>query len=310
MVALAEEYLAYRRDLGSQLKTEGQQLLRFARWADQTGHAGPVTIDLAVRWAALPEDCSQLYRARRLEGVRCFARHRAIFDPETQIPPDRLLGRAHRRTAPHIYSPHEIAHLLAAAKALAPRNGLRPQTYRTLWGLLACTGLRISEALNLAWDDVDLERGLLTIRRGKFHKSRLVPLHRSVAAALRRYARFRDCCYPAAPSRTFFLSQSGRPLAYSTVRTTFRRIGQRLGWSAGLSGRLPRMHDLRHTFACRRLLQWYRQGVNVDHAIAALSTYLGHRKVTDTYWYLTGIPELMAVAVRRFEQFGRSGGAP
>jgi integrase len=310
MVALAEEYLTYRRSLGSQLKIEGQELLRFARWADQTGHAGPVTIDLAVRWAALPADCSQLYRARRLEIVRCFARHRAIFDPETQIPPDRLLGRAHRRTAPHIYSSHEIAQLLAAAKALAPRDGLRPQTYHALWGLLACTGLRISEALALTRDNVDLDRGLLTILRGKFHKSRLLPLHPTAVAALRRYARFRDCCHPAAPTSAFFLSESGKPLAYSTVRTTFRRVGRRLGWSADLNGRLPRMHDLRHTFACRRLLQWYRQGVNVDHTIAALSTYLGHRKVTDTYWYLTGIPELMAVTVRRFEQFGRSGGTP
>jgi integrase len=309
MVSLAEEYLAYRRNLGAQLRIEGQELLRFARWADQSGHSGPITTELALRWAALPQDRTQLYRARRLEVVRCFARYRAIFDPRTEIPPDRLLGPAHCRTAPYIYSARQIAEMLTAANALAPPNGLRPQTYRMLLGLLACTGLRISEALKLTRDDVDLQQGLLTIGRSKFHKSRLVPLHPSTAAVLRQYAGFRDHYHPLMQSKAFFLSESGKPLAYSTVRITFRRICRRLGWKPGPTGREPRIHDLRHTFVCRRVLAWYEAGADVEHSIAALSTYLGHRKVTDTYWYLTGIPELMAVAAQHFERFARSGGA-
>jgi integrase len=309
MLDWAEQYVSYRRDLGCQFRIEGQELLRFARWADQSGHIGPVTTELALQWAAMAKECSPLYRARRLEVVRCFARHRAIFDPRTEIPPDRLLGPAHRRTTPYIYSPRQIGQLLIAAGVLTPRKGLRPRTYRALLGLLACAGLRISEALHLTRSDVDLQEGLLTVTNSKFHKSRLLPLHPSAAAELRRYVRFRDGYHPAPPSPAFFLSERGRALAYSTVRTTFRGICRGLALPAGPSGREPRLHDLRHTFACRRILSWYEQGVDVDHAIAALSTYLGHRKVTDTYWYLTGIPELMAVVAKRFEQFARPGGA-
>ena len=308
MVTLAQEYLDYRRGLGFELKIEGQQLLRFAEYADQSGHQGAITTELALRWSRLPEDASRLYQAKRLEVVRCFAKYRSIFDPNTEIPPNGIFGKAHQRTAPHIYSDKELRDLLEAAAQLSPAGGLRARTYSTLFGLLASTGLRISEALRLRREEVDLEQGILKIVETKFHKSRLVVVHPSTRERLRAYARVRDQHHPIAESEMFLLSQRGRALKYSTVRDTFRSICDRLKWESNGGRRRPRMYDLRHTFACRRLLQWYRDGVDVDHAMASLSTHLGHSKVTDTYWYITGIPELMKIAAERFESFTKTNG--
>lgn len=303
MVNLAQEYLDYRRKLGSQLKIEGQQLVRFAEYADQSGHCGPITIELSLRWARMPADASPLYQARRLEVVRCFARYRAIFDSATEIPPDRLLGKAHRRICPHIFSNSQISALMKSASDLQPTDSLRPLTYRTLFGLLTSTGMRITEALRLRDEDVDLTTGTLTVAETKFYKSRLLPLHPTVCEQLSEYAGVRDVQHPLPESTTFLISHRGQSLKYSTVRTTFRKIADRLGWQSNGGRRRPRLYDLRHTFACRRLIAWYHEGVDIDHAIASLSTYLGHAKVTDTYWYLTGVPELLQIASGRFEHF-------
>jgi integrase len=312
MVSLAEEYLAYRRKLGFQLRTEGGLLLQFAKYADGSGHQGPLTEELALRWARLPSKAAPLYQARRLEIVRGFARHRAVFDPTVAVPAPGLLGSAHGRTAPHIYSEAEVSALLRAAARLSPNGGLRPRTYAALLSLLACTGLRISEALKLKLADVDWERRLLTIRETKFHKTRLVPLHASAVRGLRTYARFRDRCVPPAGNSAFFRAEHGDRLCYRTVCGVFRKLYDGLSTSKAGIGRAPRLHDFRHTFACRRLLLWYRQGTDVEHAVASLSTYLGHAKVSDTYWYLTGIPELLGLAAVRFERLAAlgTGGRP
>jgi integrase len=237
-----------------------------------------------------------------LEVVRCFARHQAAVDPGTQIPPQRLLGRAHRRTPPHIYSDVELVSLLTAAGQLGPPGGIRPRTYATLFGLLACAGLRIAEALRLTRTDVDLETGVVTVRQTKFNKSRWVPLHLTAVKALADYARQRDRIVARPHDDRFFLSDSGVGLPYSTVRTVFRNLCDRVGIVGG--GRRPRLHDLRHTFACRRVESWYDVGIDLNHAVAALSVYLGHAKVSDTYWYLTATVDLMARAASRFEAFG------
>ncbi len=303
MIHWAKQYLAYRRNLGFRLNDAGQLLERFAQYADQTGHRGPVTIELAVRWARLPRDASPVYWARRLDIVRSFAKYRAIFDPATEIPPRGTLGPAYRRITPHIYSDTELAALLVAASRLPPLNGLRPHTYVTLFGLLASTGLRLSEALQLNRSDFDAERGVLTIRLTKFRKSRLVPLHSSTCEALHRYARQRDNRHRFLTTDAFFITCRVTRLCRATAQGTFGNLRDQLGWASRNGGRPPRIHDLRHTFACRRLLLWYQQGVDVDHAIAALSTYLGHASVSNTYWYLTGVPELLELATVRFERF-------
>jgi integrase len=188
-----------------------------------------------------------------------------------------------------------------------PGKELRPHTFVALFGLLACTGLRVSEALKLTRLDVDWDQGVLTIRMTKFRKSRLVPIHPSTALAMREYAKLRDRFHPLPETDSFFVATQGKALSYSTAENTFiRYLRPQLSWSPKNGGRAPRIHDLRHTFACRRLLQWYKQGVNIDHSIAALATYLGHVEVRDTYWYLTGVPELFALVGARFEQFAKS----
>lgn len=303
MMDRAKEYLAHRRALGFGLESSGKLLLQFARFADRSEHRGPLTADLALRWASLPQTASPRYRAERLSIVRVFARHLAAEDGRSQVPGRRLLGKNHDRLQPHIYSDRQLRELVLAAAKLSPVYRLRPHTYSTLFGLLASTGLRVSEALSLEKKHVDLARAILRIEETKFRKSRLVPLHPTVTQALRRYVRERDRDSRARDSQAFFVGGHGRALPYSTVRSTFRRLCVQLDWhSNGMLPR-PRIHDLRHSFACRRLLRWYQQGVNVDHAIASLSTYLGHRKVTDTYWYLTGTAPLLAIAGQRFERF-------
>ncbi len=306
MLSHAVDYLTYRRKLGFQLNIEGGQILKFARYVDAIGHRGPLTTDLALTWARLPSTTTRLYHARRLECVRCFAKYMAIFDSRTQIPGNRLLGPAHCRTQPHIYSPAEINRLLRAARSLAPVGGLRPRTYATLIGLLACTGLRTQEALRLSREDVDFERGLLVIRETKFHKSRLVPLDPTSANALQKYARIRDT-HREATGATFLLGENGRQLGFSTVYWTFRKLCAACEIRSAKGMRSPRLYDIRHTFACRRLIKWHRQGVDVEQAIPALSTFLGHVKVTDTYWYLSGIPELFAVTGAKFERYASQG---
>jgi integrase len=302
VVAQVKEYISYKRKLGFKLRIEAQQLLNFAKYADKSGHAGPVTTELILKWARLPQKASQLYQARRVEVVRCFAKYQAIFLPKAEIPPSQILGPAHRRTEPYIYSQQQISALLEACTQLTPVNGLRPRTYATLFGLIACAGLRISEALKLSRNDVDLVNGIVLIAETKFHKSRLVPLDPSASKALRKYAKFRDQYHPITKSEKFFLSETGNSLPYSTVCHTFGSLRKKLRWC--IKGkRPPRIQDMRHTFACRRLLLWYEEGVDINHAIYSLSTYLGHVKVSDTYWYLTGIPDLFAVAVKKFEKF-------
>ena len=296
-----ETYLQVRRSVGYILHIEGEQLQRFAYFADQRGHQGHITLDLAVAWAADSQKSHQIGRARRLEVVRPLARYCAVFEPGTEIPPSHFFGPAHRRLTPHIYSDREIEQLLEAADGLQPQQGLRPVTMHCLLALLAATGLRISEALRLDRDDVNLTQGLLQVRMTKFRKSRYVPLHPTACNALCDYAHFRDQGLPVVQNTAFFLLDNGHALQYRQALHAFHRIRGQLGWDANASGRRPRLYDLRHTFACKRLLAWYEDDVDVDRMMPLLSTYLGHARVSDTYWYLTGIPALMAIVAARFE---------
>lgn len=304
MLTHAEEYLTFRRQLGSKLEQEGHLLRSFGRYADESGHQGPITAELGLRWVRLPKNAAQNYLAQRLLVVQRLARYRAIEDPQTEVPVDDRLKL--RRVQPHIYTNRQIRDLLTAAAALSPTGGLRPQSYYALFGLLASTGMRVSEAIRLQREEVDLQTGVLRVTNSKFSKSRLVPIHPSTLKILRRYAAFRDRYHSSGNVTAFLLSESGAPLCYDTVNKNFRQICNRLGWKGSQGVRAPRIHDLRHTFACHRLLQWYREGVDVEHAILSLSTYLGHSTVACTYWYLTGIPELLAIGATRFQQFAHA----
>jgi integrase len=304
-LVLVEDYLALRRDLGFDIERLGWLLRNFARYTEQIEHRGPITVDLAVRWALSSGVGDPARAERRLWAVRRFAQHRAAFDAATEVPPAGLLGRVPRRPQPHIYSDAEISALLRECGQLWPRDGLRPKTYVAFFSLLASTGLRLSEACRLDRRDVDLSRGLLTIRASKFRKSRLVPLHPTSVQALTGYAAQRDAPRGAPRSEFFFRTDQAPALRRAAIEKTFSKVRNRLGWTSHGRARRPRIHDLRHSFAVRRLLRWYEEGVDVDRKILALATYLGHAKVTDTYWYLSAVPELMAVTSQRFEHFAR-----
>ncbi|KAE8753434.1 tyrosine-type recombinase/integrase [Paraburkholderia madseniana] len=305
LTSRVEDYLHVKRQLGYELRCQGTQLLAFARFAEGRGHRGPVTLDLALRWARDSHSERPITAAKRIEVLRPFIRYLQQYDPDTEVPPHRILGSTHHRPVPHIFSDEEVEALLAAASRLSPRGGLRPATYETLFGLIAATGMRISEALRLERSDVMFEHGMLSVRKSKFHRSRLVPLHATTIAALRRYAHLRDRLLPLATDDNFFLSQWGCALKIWNAEDAFCTLRRRLGWVARGEHQAPRIHDLRHTFITNCLLRWYRRQINVDNAIAALSTYVGHVRVTDTYWYVSAIPELMAVASQRFERYAR-----
>jgi len=242
-----------------------------------------------------------------LEIVRCFARYLAIFEPDTEVPPKRLLGPAHWHKTPHVFTDAEVLALVSAAAKLRPADGLRPRTYTTLIGLLACTGLRVSEALGCTRSDFDGEQGVLTIRETKFGKSRLVPLHPSVTQKMLAYGRERDHLVPVTRTDRFFIADRGNRLHYQRVREIFRMLCDNLGIVGRGCRPHPGLHDLRHTFAVRRIERWYDAGGDVAHSIPTLSTYLGHATVRDTYWYLTATPELLNRAAARFEPFASFG---
>jgi integrase/recombinase XerD len=294
---LAEDYLAMRRGLGYRRET---YLRGFAGFLDRAGQRGAVPLWLSMQWAAATSASDPRNPARRLAAVRGFLRHLAALDGSTQVPPPGLLGPARHRRPPHVYSDEEIASLLRAAAALSPAGGLRPRCYVTLFSLLACTGLRISEALALARDDVDLAEGVITVRAGKGGKSRLVPLHPSALEPLGAYVSRRDRFGAMAGPAAFFRTDDHDRLTYAAVRSTFNGLRRRLGWSGEGRTRPPRIHDLRHRMAVKRLLAWHAENAEVDAKLPALATYLGHSGVSDLYWYFSATPELMAVAAGRF----------
>jgi len=296
-----ENYLTMRRSLGFKLRNTGYNLRHFVSFMEEQ-RASIITTDLALRWAQQPQDVQPATMATRLSFVRSFARYWSATDPRTEIPPMGLLPHRPKRATPYLYSDEEIQRLLKAARNLPPSSGLRPWTYYTLLGLMAVTGMRIGEVVRLDRADVDLEQGLLTVRLTKFSKSRLIPLHRSTVKELKLYLHRRDQLYPQPSTPRFFLSNQGTPLADDIVRWTFIRLSRQIGLRKVGDSFGPRLHDFRHRFAVTTLLHWYRTGVNVEQRLPVLSTYMGHAHVTDTYWYLSAVPELLALTKDRLEK--------
>lgn len=285
----AYRYIELRRSLGFKLQKTSAHLVSFIDYAASVGDVH-VRCDTALAWAAANSSTQDSYY-RRLQELALFARFLRAEDPVHEVPQHHLFYRSRSRPAPYIFSPDEIARMLAVARELpATRlNPLKPHTYEMLFGLLAATGLRISEALKLRFEDV-LAGGVLHIRATKFNKNRLVPLHPSVAEKLdayldvrHRYGGFRD---------ELFLTQCGQPLPHGTARHAFRTMLRRAGVATDRPRR-PRMHDLRHTFATRVLEQCAAGREEVARDFVALSTYLGHGHIKHTYWYLEATPELL-----------------
>jgi integrase len=293
-----ERYLSMRKGLGYKYQHQTRRLANFVTFMEKR-KATTITTKLAMEWATLPPDRHASW-ALRLTDVRGFARHIANIDPKTEVPPAGILPGL-KRAKPYVYSEAEIDALLAAALALPPEDGLRRWTYHYLFGLIAVTGMRLSEAIGLQRDDVDLAAGVITVRLTKFGKSRLVPLHPTTCAALRSYADRRDA-HLGSRRIHFFVAERGGRLLHQYVHRVFWRLSREIGLRRPGDRTGPRVHDFRHRFAIRTLLSWYREGTDVEKKLPALSTYLGHTCVRDTYWYLSACPELMQEAARRLDR--------
>ena len=297
--ALAD-YLQLRHSLGHELAEAGWLLPGLVAYLDACG-LPTVTIEAALAWAQQapksPAGRVTTIGPRRMTAARGFARYLSGIDASTQVPPLGLMPRRAPWRRPFIYSAADIDALLAAAGRTIV-SPLRAATYQTLIGLLAASGLRIGEAIKLDRGDIDWAQGVLLIRESKFGKSRLVPLHPSSMRALGDYARLCDQLQPRPAEPAFFISLNRTRLLYPVVQLTFRQLIGNAGIGGGAVSP-PRLHDLRHSFAVRTLLGWYRAGEDVQSKIPSLSTYLGHREPASTYWYLSAAPELLALAAAR-----------
>ncbi len=305
------EYVAMRRALGAQLRVPAAALGHFVEYLEAQG-APFITTELALRWAQTPENAQRSTWAGKLTMVRQFAAWLSVRDIRTEIPPRRILDARRQRHTPYIFSSQQVAELMLQAARLTSRTGLRALTYVTLIGLLASTGLRPGEALALDAPEVDLQDGVLTIRQTKFGKSRFVPVEDSTRTALGHYARQRDQLCRVRRTDAFFLSERGTRLQGANVRRTFRRICRAIGLHAAAQpnrhGGQPRLQDFRHSFVTKRLIEWYRAGVDIERELPRLSTYLGHVDVAHTYWYIQAVPELLQLAAERVS--GRELGGP
>jgi integrase len=297
-----EEYLAIRRSLGFKLIKVEATLRNFVAFAQKEG-ASHISIDLVLRWLKVSTAKESATLADGLSIVRRFAIWRSVADAQTEIPPKNLLPYRYHRKPPYIYSDEEIEKIVRSARNLPSAMGLKGLTYATLFGLLATTGMRISEVLALDREDVDLIEKIVIIRKSKFRKSRLVPLHISTSDILKNYAIERDRILSRPKGVAFFVSEQGTRITQWATRDNFAKISREIGLREKIVGRRigtgPRLHDMRHRFAARTLVDWYRAGIDVEREIHKLSTYLGHAHVNDTYWYLEAVPELLELATQR-----------
>jgi len=295
-----DDYLALRRGLGFKLREYGKCLLEFVAFMKTNGSTH-ITSKLAVEYATRRQYEKPVSWAQRLTVIRGFARFRIGADPKTEIPPVGLLRFRSQRAQPYVYSRDEIRHLLDAALKIDSPNVLQPHTYYCLFGLLAVSGLRLGEAINLQPQDLNLADGVLTIRDAKFGKTRLVPLHSSTLAVLSHYANLRDNIFAGRTLPSFFVTIRGTKLDKTNLSRIFRELSRQTGIRKPGVRNGPRLHDFRHRFAIETLLRWYRHGQSVPQRMPTLSTYLGHVNVSGTYWYLSSTPELLVASSKLIE---------
>jgi integrase len=295
-----DDYLALRRTAGYALEVPEYHLRNFARFAAQREET-LICTPTVIEWASQAPSLNQ--REHRLQVVLRFARHLQAEDPGHEVPPRGVFRRRRTRPVPYIWTPQEVTLLLQAAAQLEPQDSLRPRMYSTLFALLYVTGLRISEVLALELDDFDSDT--LLVRKTKFKKSRRIPLHQTAVAGMQRYLEHRRRV--TTEHKFLFISVRGRRLDRSSVGWVFRRLLKTIDLSPGRQGRRPRIHDLRHAFATRALETCPEGRDNIGRHMLALSTYLGHTHISDTYWYLEATPTLMQDIASSCEAFIQGG---
>ena len=297
-----DRYLSIRRSLGYDLREDERVLRRFVAFADSEG-VTHITTDLCLRWQGTFGSVKRQTCGGRFIMVRLFGQWLHGLDDRHEVPPRGLVPTPTRRPSPYIYSEAEIATVINEAAKLPSIYGMRGLTYSTLFGLIAVTGLRISEAVGLNTVDLNLDDGVLHIRCGKLGKQRLLPLAASVVDRLHAYTTERNRLLGATPV-PLFVKCGGERIGVDGAQYNFAQICQRIGLRDPQrhfrSGRGPRIHDLRHTFAARTMIEWYRSGKDPAREMIKLSTWLGHAKPDHTYWYIEAVPELLELASARF----------
>jgi len=299
-----QRYLTIRRNLGYNLSTSERVLKRFVSFLEEENETH-ITSELFLQWKQVFGKANQSTWANRLGMIRLFAAWLHSLDSRHQIPPRSLISGRYRRKRPYIYNDDEIRKIVKTAAILPSRNGIREITYSTFFGLIAVTGLRISETISLNNKDIDLRNGIITLHNGKNHKSRILPVTECTTACLKEYVRKRNRLLGQEPE-PFFVSDNGVRLTDCTVRYNFAVVCQRIGLRPQQRfhkhGIGPRIHDLRHTFAVKVMINWYKDGKNIDREMLKLVTYLGHNNLSHTYWYIEAVPELLALASKRTEE--------
>lgn len=298
----ANDYINLRRKLGFKL-IEAERLINNFITFIENENSSFITIKSAFNWAKKPKNILRSCWGTRLSVIRKFSCYVKTIDLRNEIPPFGLLNYKHQRSKPYIYSDDEILKLLKASLLLKSNQNIRAHTYYTIFGLLAVTGLRISELTSILISDVDFIEGRLIIRKTKNRKSRIIPIHKSTLQVLRRYLYFRNKIEAKNKSSNFFISEEGTNITNFTVRNTFIKLSRKISLRKSTDSFGPRLHDFRHTFAVRTIIQWYKEDADVEVQMPILSTYLGHVKPSDTYWYLSLVPELVALAGKRFEKY-------
>jgi integrase/recombinase XerD len=299
-----EEYLKDRCKAGFKMQDEKKVLSQFIFFLEKNG-ISHITTKLALAFATLNPQTSPERWAVRLRMVRQFAKYMSLEDPKTEIPPDNLLPYSYRRKAPYIYEDDDIIRLLKCDESGEPNDRFDQYTYFVLFGLLAVTGMRISEALNLKCNEVNFQDRVITILKSKFNKSRYIPIHKSTTEVLQNYSSYKSQCFPNQTSE-FFIDRNGNAPKAARVRRVFRKRLKKIGIATSKEGRNARITDLRHTFVVKTFLNWYKHKVaNIDILIPVVSTYLGHSKPSKTYWYLTATPQLWTYVTARSKSIKR-----
>lgn len=306
-----ESYIAYKNGLGVPMVSEGSTMRQFARYADSVGHEGPITVDIAVEWARSGVNHAEGYEIKRYEMARRVHEYACALEGIPATLPPGLIGKSCNRITPYIFTDEEMSLLVHAASRLyVQQDPMKPLAYGTVIGLLRATGMRPNETLSLDDSDFDADKGTLRIRKGKNNRERLVPLDGTTVEALIRYRSRRDELRDGSDCPKLFVVNGDKGVRLANLEHSFCEIRcVLLGRGEVWERRPPRIYDIRHTYAVSTILSWHESGEDVNAMLPVLATYMGHKKISETYWYLTGTPELLQVACDAFERIAKGGDA-
>ena len=298
-----EEYIQLKRAYGLKFQAGAATLMSFSQFCSKNKHKH-ITVAIILDWIQTFPNASRENIARKMMTLRGFCSYWKAFDNKTELPPKELTYYQSNRGNPHIYSFHEIERLLKACKKLGAERGqsnpIRPQTFQAMFGLIASCGLRRNEAINLKRKDIDFQSGTILIEMTKFRKSRKVPVHPTTLKKLKKYASIRDKAIKEPKCDNFFIMNRGQAVDGDSIYYAFVHSCKIANIRPDITGAgFPRIHDLRHTFVVRVILKWLKANKDIHTLMPALSTYIGHAEPSDTYWYLTGVPELMRFGLHK-----------